>query len=162
MQDDLVYTMLDFGSAIRPYMAAEIRRILDEVRLDERDLSILDVVAQHGPLQFGEIAEHLQVRRKTGTSVSRISNAAAILFSEHGVIKKEVNPKDQRQHIAVLTPKGRQILDRVEKARTRVYEEIRTVMDINDDEALWLRKVFEQAADNFRKLVAQKRTDSSG
>lgn len=161
MASDLIATMLGFGAVVRPYMAAELSKAAGP-GLTERDIAILEFIADREQTTFAEIAEHVpfaehfRLQRQAGASSSRLSAAVAALFSEQGVIRKDVNPKNQRQAIVTLTAKGRQILDRVAETRARVYDEIRKAMELDNAHEAELAGIFERGAKNFRAFLAVK------
>lgn len=156
MADELVQAMLGFGAVIRPYMTKEIAGVVAAAGLSERDLQILEYVGKRGTTTFGDIAEQLQVDARPGTSTSRLSSAVAALFGKHGVIKKEVNPDDQRQTNITLTAKGRRLLERVSEVRTRVYEAIGDAMELNQADAKKMKEVFRRGTSNFEQFLGTK------
>ena len=96
MADDLIGRMLGFGSVIRPYMNQQIAEVLTRHDLSERDLQILEFVAAQTSPAYNEVAGHVQAWHGPGASSSRLSTAISALFTKHEVIKKELNPKNQR------------------------------------------------------------------
>lgn len=162
MASDLIQTMLGLGAVVRPYMAKELAKAAGP-GLTDRDVVLLQFVAEKGQTTFAEIAdrvprdEHFQIHREAGASGSRLSAALAALFSEHGVIKKEINPENQRQTIVTLTPKGRRIVDKVVETRSRVYQEIRRAMNpLSREEEAKLNELFVRTTENFKSFLAQK------
>ncbi len=156
MADDLVRAMLGFGAVIRPYMQAEIRKVAAASGLTERDVTILEFITRKERTSFGEIASHLQVEHERGTSTSRVSATIATLFGKRRVIKKEVNPKNQRKQIITVTAKGQRVLERISQARRRVYEQIGLALKLDRTEARKLQKALEQGTENFRRFLAQE------
>jgi len=156
MPDNLVEMMLTFGSAVRPYMAAEMRGLAMTAGLTERELDILEFVARQGKATFSDIAEYAQERGRRGASNSRVSAALSALYSRHRLVDKRVNPEDQRQPIVTVTPKGRRLVDQVSELRTSIYEKIRAAMNPSESEANTLERVFQRGLTNFRQFLDQR------
>ena len=153
--NELLQAMLAFGSVVQPYLSDQVDRVLDVAGLTARDLAIVEFVSQRGRTSFAEIDAHFQIERSPGTSTSRISAAVSTLFCKHGLIKKEVNPDDQRQTIVTLTENGRGLLEQVSNVRERVYKEIRTAMALEKDEATRLKAIYERGTKNFREFLTK-------
>ena len=67
--------------------------------------------ARHGPLSLGELATREQVAPPTMTKVVEKLEA-------HGLVKREIDPRDRRVARLTITAAGRRHLDRTRELRT--------------------------------------------
>jgi DNA-binding MarR family transcriptional regulator len=101
--------------AIRSY-DTEMRRLLKPWKLDVARWRILMIAHEHQPVSIGEVADQAIMEPSTVTRAMQ-----RLQFD--GLIKISTRSTDQRISEAVLTESGRDVMQRVLKAASRIYHQ---------------------------------------
>ncbi|ASR05482.1 MULTISPECIES: MarR family winged helix-turn-helix transcriptional regulator [Gordonia] len=101
------------ATALRPtitrlYLA--LRRRAPLVQLTAAQTSALNVLADHGWMRMGELAERESIRMPTATSV--IDG-----LTKHELVERRPDPADRRAVLVDLTAHGRELVDRIRLGR---------------------------------------------
>lgn len=156
MPDKLGRLLFEFSARVRRYRTSEMARLEAMAALSQRDLSILEFVAEKGQASFAEVAQELNFSDLPGRSASSVSQAIGALYAKHGLVEKRPNPQDQRQPIITLTEKGEAIVESSRQLRAKVLAQVKSAMELNDSDAAVLEKAFSKGIDSFDKLLADK------
>ena len=101
--------------------------------LTERELLILELFGQKEEMGISEIGEHFE-----SVATSTISNDITNLWSKKGLLKKEIDPSNQRARIVKLTPKGKKKLGEIMQKKAKIFNAIINSLDLDDKEYKWL------------------------
>ncbi len=99
----------------------------------------LRVVARHGDIRPGELAQHLRVAPRSVTDV-------VDSLEERGLVQRRPDPTDRRATVLTLTDDGRALVAKVEKARksdAHAYFE-----RLTDDDRAALRRILTTLEDD--------------
>lgn len=110
----------------------------------------LRVVARHGDIRPGELAQHLRVAPRSVTDV-------VDSLEERDLVQRRPDPTDRRATVLTLTDDGRALVAKVEKARKA---DARTYFDrLTDDDRAALRRILTTLEDADDAADAADATD---
>ncbi|SDU72788.1 MarR family winged helix-turn-helix transcriptional regulator [Gordonia westfalica] len=120
------------ASALRPtitrlYLA--LRRRAPLVQLTAAQTSALNVLADHGWMRMGELAERESVRMPTATSV-------VDGMTKHGLVERRPDPADRRAVLVGLTEHGRELVERIRLGRDVALTNALANLSVEHREAL--------------------------
>ncbi|MCK8613827.1 MULTISPECIES: MarR family winged helix-turn-helix transcriptional regulator [Gordonia] len=101
------------ASALRPSITRlylSLRRRTPVVELTAAQTSAINVLADHGPMRMGELAERESIRMPTATSV--IDG-----LTKHELVERRPDPADRRAVLVDLTDHGRELVERIRLGR---------------------------------------------
>ncbi|GAC84894.1 putative MarR family transcriptional regulator [Gordonia paraffinivorans NBRC 108238] len=101
------------ASALRPTITRlylSLRRRTPVVELTAAQTSALSVLADHGPMRMGELAERESIRMPTATSV-------VDGLTKHDFVERRPDPGDRRAVLVGLTDHGREVVERIRLSR---------------------------------------------
>ncbi len=153
MANELLEVMAEFTECFQRELRRRLGATEGLARLSERDRVILEYVYDNAPVRFAEVAEFVRARRARGASASAISNAISTLLSQHKLVRKEVDPEDQRQPIITLTARGKALAKNMRETQGEVVELVERSMDLNGRERKQLHEIFCRGLTNFKKEV---------
>lgn len=113
-----------------------------EEDLSERDVLLLQLIAEHGTMTVSEIAAAYPT-----VSESTISTSLTKLWRDKGVISKTISPDNQRITLVELTEKGKNALAEVMKIRSKAYNAFFHAIQVTDDERKVLIRICKRAVD---------------
>lgn len=154
MPEILGSLMGEFNARIRRYRYRKISTSPLISGLSDRDLTILELVYHKQAVTFAEITQELQGANTPRSSTSTISQTVSALWTKNGLVEKRPNPADQRQPIIVLTEKGKKVVKEFLELRRHVLEQIRIVMELDDNEVRIFENVFQRGINNLDKILA--------
>jgi len=155
MLDRISQLMFNFAIQVRRYRNREMSQVEATVNLTERSLAILEFIYEKRQVTFSEIAKELRILDLPQTSQSTISQAISALYIQQGLVKKRLNPQDQRQPIVTLTKKGKVVAEKLREVRTKVLTSVKTSMELSESDAHILEDVLERGIENFDKLLSK-------
>lgn len=93
------------------------RPVLKAHELTEQQWRVIRVLHENGELEFNQLAEAACILRPSLTGMlTRLEQA--------GLVKRERSLPDQRRLCVDLTPRGRELFDRIMPQVERVYREV--------------------------------------
>lgn len=104
--------------------------LLEQLGIGLSQYKILAMVEQNPHIQQRDIAASLG---QTEASVSR----QAKLLSEKGLLAVKVNPKNRRQHLSVLTIKGKRLTDAALEIYNRLHSDALQALGAKEQERLY-------------------------
>lgn len=113
-----------------------------EGSLSEREVLILQQLAEQGPLSVSQIAEAWP-----SVSDSTISMAITKLWRKRGLVTKTIDPGNQRVTMVELSEKGKAELDTVMKQRNERFQMFFHAINVSEEEKQVLIQVFQRAVD---------------
>lgn len=137
----------DLETAHRVHAAAihllrSLRKVDRRWDVSAAKLSALSVLAFHGPLTLGELAQAEQVTPPT------ISKLVAALERE-GWVRRKSDAADRRVVTVAVTAKGRRLLERARDAR--VAELARRLAGLRPDD----RRILKRASEQMERLAGK-------
>lgn len=113
-----------------------------EGSLTEREVLILQQLAERGPLSVSQIAEAWP-----SMSDSTISMDITKLWRKKGLVTKTINPGNQRVTMVELSEKGKEELNTVIKQRNERFQMFFHAINVSEEEKQVLTHVFQRAVD---------------
>jgi DNA-binding MarR family transcriptional regulator len=153
MANELLEVMGEFTECFQGELRGRLGAMEGLARLSERDRVILEYVYDNAPVRFAEVAEFIRARQARGSSASAVSNAISTLLSEHKLVRKEVDPEDQRQPIISLSAKGKALAKKIRETQGEVVELVERSMKLSVTERKQLLAIFQRGLTNFRKAI---------
>lgn len=111
-------------------------------RITLTQLSAMASIKAAGELTLGELAQRERVQPPSMTRV-------ITTLLDHGLVTRKTDPKDGRQVLVRLTPKGLEILD--EEARTREAWLSDQIKELTDDE----KRTLAEASEILLRLIGE-------
>jgi DNA-binding MarR family transcriptional regulator len=107
--------------AERLYVAVQhagkrLRILDDELGLSPVRFSVMGALAFHPPMTVGELARFEHVRSPSMTRLLRD-------MERDGLVRREPDPHDGRRTLVVLTPRGREVVDRARGRKIALFAE---------------------------------------
>ena len=116
----------------------EEKQLLEE--LSERDILLLQLVAEHGTMTVSEISAAYPT-----VSESTISTSITKLWRDKGLVSKTISPENQRITLVELTDNGKNALAEVMKSRGRSYNALFHAIQVTEDEREVLIRICKRA-----------------
>ena len=117
--------------------------------LSERDVLILDLLNQKGPMTVSEIA-----LSNPNSSESTISTNITRLWRDKQMVSKTISPQNQRTTIVELTEKGRDAIKVFNRLRTARFKTLFDAINVTDEEKQILIRVIARAIPFFDKHLS--------
>lgn len=155
MADELVKSFFALGNVARPKVNARIRDLTSRSGITERELQILEYIHSKTEVTFTDIVRRMAEVEGKGRSKTRLSTTMSKLYRDE-LIAKRPKPGDQRQTLIGLAAKGKTLMQRLEKIRREAYRLVRASMDITDDQAKELARIFFEAAEKLKAMMASQ------
>jgi DNA-binding MarR family transcriptional regulator len=111
-------------------------------QLSERDILLLQLIAERGKMTVSEIAAAYPT-----VSESTISTTLTKLWRERGLVSKTISPENQRITHVELTDKGQKALEEVMKNRGASYNALFHAIQVTDDEREVLIRICHRAVE---------------
>ena len=108
--------------------------------LSERDILLLQLIAEQGTMTVSEIAAAYPT-----VSESTISTSLTKLWRDKGMVSKTISPENQRTTLVELMDKGKNALTEVMKNRGRSYNALFHAIQVTDDEREVLIRICQRA-----------------
>ncbi|WP_240917742.1 MarR family winged helix-turn-helix transcriptional regulator [Phycicoccus sp. HDW14] len=112
-RDDTPAADLDLGDLVMR-VARDLRRTgmtaYEPYDLAPHHARALRVVAHHGTMRLGELAQHLRVAPRSVTDV-------VDALEDRRLVRRSPDPTDRRAQVVGLTEEGRRLVDEVDAAR---------------------------------------------
>lgn len=115
--------------------------------LTERDLMILELLAEHGEMTVSEIAASCP-----NVSTSTISTNITRLWRDR-ILTKTINPENQRITTVTLTEKGKKAVDIYNQQRTERFQRLFEAINVTDDEKVVFLNIINRAVKAFDKQL---------
>ncbi|MGL6236362.1 MAG: MarR family winged helix-turn-helix transcriptional regulator [Segniliparus sp.] len=111
-----------------------MRRAGEMTPLTASGLSALFVIAQHGPLRLGDLANR---ERVTAPTMSRV----VTILEQSELVQREPDPADGRATLLSVTPAGREYVVGAASARVQTVSEALAVLSTEEQVQIvrWLR-----------------------
>ena len=126
-----------------------------EGSLSEREVLILQQLAEQGPLSVSQIASAWP-----NVSESTISTTLTRLWQKKKLVSKTISPDNQRVTIIALTDKGRAELQTVFKHRNERFNALFRAIDVTEEEKEVLVRVCRRGIQYLDKFLGIKRDTS--
>ena len=117
--------------------------------LSERDVLILDLLNQKGPMTVSEIA-----LSNPNSSESTISTNITRLWRDKQMVSKTISPQNQRTTIVELTEKGRDAIKVFNWQQTARFKTLFDAINVTDEEKQILIRVIARAIPFFDKHLS--------
>ncbi len=147
MGPELSKAILDLSLRVRLLKAIQEEKS-SSGDLTERDLMILELLNEQGPMTVSEIAA-----AEPNTSNSTISTNVTKLWRDKEMVSKTISPENQRSTIVELTDKGRKAIEVYNQLRTERFQALFDAIKVTDDEKQILLNILARAIASFDKLL---------
>jgi DNA-binding MarR family transcriptional regulator len=117
-----------FGAVARRLRHASIKA-LAPWQIAPSQSRAVSVVAGHGAMRPGELADHLRITPRSATEV-------VDGLEERGLVRRTADPEDRRATLVTITEKGREVSAAVRAARAAEAETIFGRLSASDREHL--------------------------
>ena len=124
--------------------------------LSEREIMILGLLAQRGPMTVSQIAQ-----ANPSVSDSTVSTSITKLWRDMKMVSKTISPENQRITIVELTAKGRGAIETVNKQRAERFKTLFKAIEMTDKEKDVFLKVLNRAIGFFDKHLESTTVASS-
>jgi len=156
MEIELTQVMRDLTFRMRLLKANQEQ--IGQVCLTERDLLILELLNEHGPMSVSQLS-----LADGDASDSTISIAITRLWRDRRLVTKTINPENQRTTTIALTDKGKKIIETANKQRNERFQAFIEAINLTDSEGEVIVDVFLRAIKFFdERLGIRKEPISSG
>ena len=145
MGPDLEKAIQELSLRMRLIRAAQ-EETLPEHTLTERDILILELLNDRGPMAVSEIA-----KAYPNASDSTISTNITKLWRKMEMVSKTISPENQRTTIVELTEKGKQAIGLCNKQRAVRFKALFEAINVTDNEKQVLLNVIGRAIPFFDK-----------
>ncbi len=139
MAQQLINLIRDISTRMRQF-----REMADADDITERQARILQIVAQQGPMSVSSILSEYNRRTLAKLAASTISTSITNLFRDKKYVSKIIDPSNQRVTIVALTKKGREVLERVDRANAERLKTLVECFTITAEEEVLLEQVLSQ------------------
>jgi DNA-binding MarR family transcriptional regulator len=99
------------------------------VPLTEREIMILELLAQRGKMSISEIAAS-----NPKISDSTISTSVTKLWRDKHLVSKTISPDNQRTTIVELTEAGKKVIETINKQRAERFKALFQALEMSDGE----------------------------
>ena len=155
MPDRLGLLLFDFSGRVRRYRSRMTSQIRSISGLSDRDTAILEFINSKSETTFGEINRELNLSEMPKSSASTVSQAISALFMERELVEKRVNPRDQRQPIITLTPKGKALVEEILQVRRDILVKVKESLALDEEGEKMLKEALMRGIDNFDNYLMQ-------
>lgn len=144
LHDDDLYRFVWMTRPLLRSIEAAVERTLEGSGLTVRMRAVLEVLYAEGAMAVPSLARALQIERQY---VQLMVNETL----EAGLTAREANPAHKRSPLINLTPKGRELLEKVRAAEARNLKTISS--EIAGDDVAAARRVQEHLIEAFDRIA---------
>jgi len=122
----------------------QYRELTDTEDLTGREAKILEIIGQQGPMNVSNIVSEYNRRGLCKLAPSTISTSISRLYRDTKCVSKVIDPSNQRVTTVDLTKKGRQALERLEKAKSEQLKTLAGCFKLTREQEDLVEKVFSE------------------
>lgn len=118
-----------------------------ETELSEREILLMEFLGNKGELQVGSIGDFFK-----NLGASTISMTVSSL-AKRKLLNKEFDPEDHRKAIISLSPKGKQLLEKIKDTKAQSYKELISALALTKQEKDVFEESLQRAINHFEEIL---------
>lgn len=122
----------------------------DAAELNDRQVLILEILAEQGPLSIAELTRRLHADRVAQSTIS--SDVKKWRQDENPLVEIQLDQDDIRKHLVTLTEAGKQKLAEIRQHRQKMFAELAKAMPSDPKKV----KAVKEVIDNAIRFVDEK------
>ena len=115
----------------------------DAAELNDRQVLILEILADQGPLSITELTRRLHGDRVAQSTIS--SDVKGWRLADNPLVEIQLDQEDIRKHLVTLTEMGRQKVDEIRQQRQNAFAELAKAMPQDPEKVQAVKEVIDNA-----------------
>ena len=115
----------------------------DAAELNDRQILILEILADQGPLSIADLTRRLHGDRVAQSTIS--SDVKAWRLAENPLVEIQLDREDIRKHLVTLTETGKQKVAEIRQQRQNTFAELAKAMPKDQEKIQAVEEVIENA-----------------